>query len=105
MRLQLGADCRRNYHQSDASIERSTSDAFQNGAERYFQPASARTQTTVEPPGNSSAIRRATWTTAPEDTPAKIPSRSSSARTAATASAFDTSSLRSSFETSRIGGT
>ena len=43
--------------------------------------------------------------TAPDETPAKIPSRSSSSRTLAAASAFETSSLRSSFETSRIGGT
>jgi hypothetical protein len=88
------------------SIDRSRSAlSFQNGADRYFQPASARTQTIVDPPGRSSAIRRATWTTAPAETPPKIPSRSSSTRSPTTDSAFETRSLRSSCETSRMGGT
>src|SRR5436190_1876628 len=107
VRMELLPDGRRNHHQSVASIDSSTSAsaALQNGAERYFQPPSARTQATVEPSGSSSAIRRATWTTAPDETPAKIPSRSRSARTAITDDWFETSSLRSSCETSRIGGT
>ena len=53
--------------------------ASQNGAERYFQPASARIATTT-PSSSSAASLRATWTTAPAETPAKTPSRSSSAR-------------------------
>src|SRR5471032_2704235 len=104
MRSQLRANLLADYHQSVLSIDSSTSVSCQNGADRYFQPPSAGTQTTVEPSGRSSATRRATCATAPDETPAKIPSLSSNARTAATDSAFETSSLRSSFETSRIGG-
>src|SRR5207237_9123919 len=105
MPAQLRAYPARHHHQNDRSIDASTSSAVQKSADRYFQPPSASTHTTVESVGSSSATRRATCTTAPDDTPAKIPSRSSSARTAATDSAFETSSFRSSFETSRIGGT
>src|SRR5205823_9006806 len=88
----LGAD----HHQRSASISRSTSSASQNEAERYFQPASARIATTT-PSSRSSASLRATWTTAPAETPAKTPSSSSRARTPAIASAFETRSLRSRF--------
>src|SRR6266851_4008555 len=103
VRAQLLADRLGDYHHSVRSIDSSTSSARQNSAERYFQPPSASTATMVEPSGSSSAILRATCTTAPAETPAKIPSRSSSACTAATDSAFETRILRSSFETSRIG--
>src|SRR5262245_2379516 len=95
----------RDYLHSVRSIDSSTSSARQNSAERYFQPPSASTATTFAPSGSSSASRRATCTTAPAETPAKIPSCSRSAWTAATDSAFETSSLRSSCDTSRIGGT
>src|SRR4051794_37854731 len=100
------ADLRRDYHQRVCSIDCSTASASmsQNSALRYFQPASARTHTTT-PSSSSLASLRATCTTAPADTPPKMPSSSSNARTARTASSFDTSTLRSSFDTSRIGGT
>src|SRR6185312_12517939 len=103
--VELGADVGRDYHQSVLSIDSSTFSARQKSPERYFQPPSASTHATTEPSGSSSAIRRATWTTAPDETPAKMPSRSSSARAAAAASVFETSSLRSSCETSSTGGT
>src|SRR5690348_5539390 len=96
---------RRDYHQSVRSIEPPTSSALQKSALRYFQPPSARMQTTTAPSSSSSASFRATCTTAPPEMPAKIPSRSRRARTAATDSSFDTSTFRSSFDTSRIGGT
>src|SRR5215468_2051658 len=73
VRLQLGADGGRDHHQRTSSAISSPS---QNGAERYFQPPSARTATTVDPTGSSSAIRRATCTTAPDETPANSASRS-----------------------------
>src|SRR5215469_2072658 len=95
------ADRRRDYHHSLLS---SISSPCQNPADRYFQPPSARTHTTT-PSSSSPASRRATWRTAPLETPAKMPSRSRSACTPATASSFETSSFRSSFATSRIGGT
>src|SRR4029450_9971763 len=101
---ELLADGFGHYHQTAFSIARSTSSASQSGADRYFQPPSANTVTTT-PSSSSSASRRATWITPPEETPAKIPSSSRSARMPATASALDTSSFRSSWETSRIGGT
>src|SRR5919108_1277859 len=101
---QLLADLGRNYHQTACSIACSTSSASQSGADRYFQPPSARIATTT-PSSSSSARRRATCRTPPDETPAKIPSASSSARIPATDSAFDTSTFRSSRETSRIGGT
>src|SRR6266566_3463780 len=102
--LERGAHLGSDHHQRSASISPSTSSASQKEAERYFQPASARIAT-ITPSSSSAASLRATWTTAPAETPANTPSSSSSARTPATASAFETSSLRSSFETSRIGGT
>src|SRR6266545_2183975 len=95
----------RNHHQTERSISASASGPVsQKPAERYFQPPSARIATTT-PSSSSSASFRATCTTAPDETPAKIPSRSSSRRRPATASAFETSTFRSSRETSRIGGT
>src|SRR5947209_2491297 len=100
---ELGTHLLGDHHQSVRSMDCSTSSAFQKSALRYFQPASASTQTTT--PSSSSAARvRATCTTAPDETPANMPSASSSARTARTESSFETSSFRSSFETSRIGG-
>src|SRR5262245_17955045 len=94
----------RDHHQTVRSIASSTSSAAQNAAERYFQPPSARTQTTT-PSSSSSPSFCPTCTTPPDETPAKIASPSRSARTPRTDSAFETSSFRSSFETSRIGGT
>src|SRR5262249_19953787 len=91
----------RDYHHSLLS---SISSPCQKPAERYFQPPSARTQTTT-PSSSSPASRRATWTTAPPETPAKMPSAPRSDCTPATASSFETRIFRSSFETSRIGGT
>src|SRR5215212_1189594 len=99
-----GADLGADHHQRSASISPSTSSASQKDAERYFQPASARIATTT-PSSSSVASLRATWTTAPAETPAKRPSSASRARTPTTASPFETSSFRSSFETSRIAGT
>src|SRR6266571_8675226 len=93
-----------NHHQTVRSIARSTSSASQKSAERYFQPPSARIATTT-PPSSSAASLRATWTTAPDETPAKRPSSSSRRRTSRTDSSFETSTFRSSLETSRIGGT
>ena len=49
---ELRANLGRDHHQTLSSIARSTSSASQNGAERYFQPPSARTQTTT--PSSSS---------------------------------------------------
>src|SRR5205823_13695211 len=102
--LKLRADLRRDHHQTPPSSSRSGSAASQKPAERYFQPPSASTMTTT-PSSSSAASFRAAWTTAPDETPAKIPSCSSSARRPASASAFETSSFRSSFAMSRIGGT
>src|SRR6187455_1670889 len=69
---ELVSNGRRDYHQTDRSIERSTSAASQKSAERYFQPPSARTQTTT-PSSSSPASLFATCATAPEDTPPKMP--------------------------------
>src|SRR6476619_2487951 len=49
----------RDHHQTDSSITASGSGASQKGAERYFQPASARTATTT-PSSSSLASLRAT---------------------------------------------
>src|SRR5438445_6417917 len=92
---------RRDHHHSFAS---SISSPCQKPAERYFQPPSGRTHTTT-PSSSSAARRRATWSTAPDETPAKIPSSSSNRRSPSTALSFATRSFRSSFATSRIGGT
>src|SRR6266849_2798124 len=94
----------RDHHQIVRSIAVSTSSASQKSAERYFQPPSAKIATTT-PSSSSAASRRATWPTAPADTPAKMPSSSSRRRTSRTDSSFETRTFRSSFETSRIGGT
>src|SRR5207249_12012896 len=51
--------------------------------------SSARTATTT-PSSSSAARRRATWITAPEETPANTPSCSTSAWRPATASALET---------------
>src|SRR5262249_5549138 len=103
--LEAAPDLRRDYHQWLRSIVAAGSSASQKSADRYFQPPSARMPTTTLPSASSRARRRATWSTAPDETPAKMPSSSRSCLTAAAASSFDTSSFRSSFETSRIGGT
>src|SRR5262249_21138336 len=106
VRNERGANLGRDHHQIVRSMDSasSSSGASQKSAERYFQPASVRI-VTITPSSISSAILRATWTTAPQEMPAKIPSRSSSARTPSTDSSFETRILRSSFVTSRIGGT
>src|SRR5215211_2465170 len=102
--LERGADLRRDHHQTVRSIDVSTSAASQKSADRYFQPPSGRTQTTTAS-SRSAARRRATCATAPDETPAKMPSSSSRRRIASTDSSFETSTFRSSFATSRIGGT
>src|SRR5207244_11963719 len=102
--LELRADLGWDHHQTALSSSSASAPVSQKPAERYFQPPSASTATTT-PSSRSAASLRATWTTAPEETPAKMPSRAKSSRSPATDSAFETSSLRSSFETSRIGGT
>src|SRR4029453_7256559 len=106
--LRVSSECRpcsgRHYHQTLRSIACSMSSASQKPADRYFQPASAKTPTTT-PSASSAASLRATWPTAPAETPAKIPSSSSSRRTSRTDSSFEKTTLRSSFDTSRIGGT
>ena len=96
----------RDHHQMVVSIDSATSSSgtSQKSALRYFQPPSARIVTTT-PSSSSSASRLATWIAAPEETPPRMPSRLSSSRTAVTDSSFDTSTFRSSFATSRIGGT
>src|SRR5439155_13508098 len=104
MRPKLGTDLGRNHHQTAPSISRSGLAASQKPAERYFQPPSARTRTTT-PCSSSAASLRAACTTAPDDTPAKIPSCWSRARRPATASVLETRSFRSRRATSRIGGT
>src|SRR5439155_27280832 len=95
---ELGTDGRGHYHQTDRSIAPATSSESQKSAERYFQPPSASTQT-MTPSSSSSASRSAAWITAPEETPPKMPSRSSSRRRPATDCSFETRSFRSSFET------
>src|SRR5688500_9369680 len=70
-----------NYHQTVRSIDVSTSSESQKSAERYFHPASGSTQTTT-PASRSAASLRATCTTAPEETPAKIPLSSRRRRSA-----------------------
>src|SRR6185312_11905005 len=89
MRDERRAHLLRDYHHRVRSIDSVTSCASQKSAERYFQPPSARTQTTT-PSSSSSASFTATCTTAPAETPAKMPSLSSSARTAAIDSSFET---------------
>src|SRR5918996_623199 len=101
---ELRTDRPGDYHQTERPIASSTSSASQKPAERYFQPPSARTHATT-PSSSSSASRSAAWMTAPDETPPKNPSLSSRRRSPATDSSFDTRSFRSSFETSRIGGT
>src|SRR5438309_10626705 len=94
----------RDHHQTVRSIACSTSSDSQKSADRYFQPPSARIATTT-PSSSSPASLRATCPTAPAETPANKPSSSSRRRTSRTDSSFETSTFRSSFDTSRIGGT
>src|SRR6476619_3080086 len=101
---QLRPDLGRDHHQTVRSIDSATSSASQKSADRYFQPPSARMQTTT-PSSSSPASFRATCATAPDETPPKIPSATRSCRRPATASSFETRIFRSSFATSRIGGT
>src|SRR6266702_3982466 len=100
VRDQLPAHVLRDHHQTVRSIAASTSSASQKSAERYFHPPSARIVTTTPLP-RSDASLRATWTTAPDETPAKIPSSWSRRRTSSTESSFETSTFRSSFVASR----
>src|SRR4029434_6828276 len=72
--------------------------------ERYFHPPSASRHTT-SPRSSSDATRRPTWSTAPDEMPAKTPSRAFSRRAARTESATFTRNLRSSTDSSKIGGT
>ena len=69
----------------------------------YFEPPSANTHDDVSALHLARDLR-ATASAAPAETPAKTPSRSSSLRSAITASPLETSTLRSSWEMSRIGG-
>src|SRR6266511_6027729 len=103
VRDERGAHVGRDHHQMVCSIDLSTSSASQKAADRYFQPPSARIATTT-PSSSSAASLRATWTTAPEETPAKMASSSRRRRTSRTDSSFETSTFRSSLDTSRIGG-
>src|SRR5439155_15478323 len=73
---ELGAHLGGYHHQTVLSIACSTSSASQKAADRYFQPPSASTATTI-PSLRSPASLRATWPTAPDETPAKIPDRKS----------------------------
>src|SRR3954462_11673364 len=71
--------------------------------ERYFQPSSQTMKTTL-PSSISLAIRTAIDAIAPLETPAKMPSSSSSLRVHTTASWLVTKILRSSSDRSMIGG-
>ena len=71
--------------------------------ERYFQPSSATTNTTL-PSSSSPAMRTAMLAMAPLETPAKRPSSSSSLRVHVIASLLVTKILRSSRARSMIGG-
>src|SRR6202035_2636565 len=71
--------------------------------ERYFQPSSATTNTTL-PSSSSPAIRTAMLAIAPLETPANNPSSSSSLRVHTIASVFVTKIFRSSIAKSMIGG-
>ena len=71
--------------------------------ERYFQPSSATTKTTL-PSSSSEAILTATRAIAPEETPQNRPSSSRSLRVNTMASLFVTKILRSSSDRSMIGG-
>src|SRR5262245_46156071 len=94
------------YHQSVSETffsARSNSGA-QACVDRYFHPPSASTQTT-SPRSSSDATRRATCSTAPDEMPAKMPSRSVSSRVAFNESEAFTRNFRSRTDSSRIGGT
>src|SRR5215213_9615471 len=54
---QLVADGGRDHHQTEFSIADSTSSAAQNGADKYFQPPSARMPTTTPSPTSSASLR------------------------------------------------
>src|SRR3954466_12324405 len=71
--------------------------------ERYFQPSSQTTNTTL-PSSSSPATRTAMEAIAPEETPAKMPSSSSSRRVQTIASRLVTKIFRSSRPRSMIGG-
>src|ERR1700693_4875264 len=71
--------------------------------ERYFQPSSATTKTTL-PSSSSPAIRTAMLAMAPLETPAKRDSSSSSLRVQTIASWLVTKIFRSSSPRSMIGG-
>src|SRR5271155_1178462 len=71
--------------------------------DRYFQPSSATTNTTL-PSSSSLAIRTAMLAIAPLETPANTPSSSSSRRVHRIASRLVTKILRSSSDRSMIGG-
>ena len=66
--------------------------------------AHARAGLPNEACGILAAVLRATASAAPAETPAKTPSSFSSSRSVCTASAFETSTLRSSWLMSRMGG-
>src|SRR4029453_8354914 len=85
------ADAGRDHHQRRSSIDSAPS--VQKSAERYFQPPSASTQTIV-PSSSPPASGRATWGTAPGETPAKMPSRSRRSRTPAMDSSLETRIFR-----------
>ena len=70
----------------------------------YLEPPSAKSTTTL-PSTISLPTLRATASAAPAETPAKTPSSSSSLRSVITASPLETSTLRSSWLMSRMGGT
>src|SRR3954463_10302012 len=71
--------------------------------DRYFQPSSQTMKTTL-PSSSSPAMRTAIEAIAPVETPAKMPSSSSSFLVHTTASWLVTKILRSSTERSMIGG-
>src|SRR3954447_11691762 len=92
------------HHQRVDSSSSSSSTGFvYRPEERYFQPSSATMKTTL-PSSSSPAIRCATRAIAPDETPAKTPSSSSSLRVQTMASWLVTKIFRSSRLRSMIGG-
>src|SRR3954454_5275761 len=71
--------------------------------DRYFQPSS-QTMNTTSPSSSSLAMRTAIEAIAPDETPAKMPSSSSSFRVHTIASWLVTKIFRSSSDRSMIGG-
>ena len=93
------------YHQAVSSgcIIRASISSFHGPVARYFHPPSAK-MTAMLPPSIRSAMRWAQCSTAPEETPAKMPSFCRRERAHSKAVALSTRNLPSSLSRSSSGG-